>query len=515
MPKTISFHNGTTWSRGHNIRDERYTSKQKHIDTSLTVNNVTICDIPVRQAYEEIFGQAVQEYNDRQKRADRKIDCYYDKIKKDKRKHPVYECIVQIGDKDDTGNSAELEKQALIRFAEEWKQRNPNLYLIGAYIHADEPNGTVHLHCDYIPVAECSRGMKIQNSYDKALQQQGFKSENIHQTAQIAWQEREREALTAICRELFIDAQHSQGIGKGREYLTPQEYQRTKDRMKEQIETELQPLRDEFQEYAEMQTSIRDVQLDQKKIPFSKRVSVNAAELNTLTRQARAYTANKQAIITLKQDQQDVEQGKQELVQGREQLEIDRATFEEERKKALAVIAEEREKIDTAKIVLNHDEYIKKLLCRIQYLEDEIKILNNRNNDLKLNLDLERSAVSRVDRTFRSTVSEKNERIKSLERQLQQSDENLSKVYQVLINVVKAVGMLKYDKGKYKISGLSEEQGRLIDAIANYGAYRAEQDSFMDFSKIMQEKIGISEDMQDFIDKLAPKKNRGRGGMKR
>lgn len=64
-----------------------------------------------------------------------------------------------------------------------------------------------------------------------------------------------------------------------------------------------------------------------------------------------------------------------------------------------------------------------------------------------------------------------------------------------------------------KVSGLSEEQSRLIDAIANYGAYWAEQDGFTDFSKIMQEKIGISEGMQDFIDKLAPKKNRGRGGM--
>lgn len=36
MPKTISFHNGTAWSRGHNIRDERYTSKQEHIDKALT-----------------------------------------------------------------------------------------------------------------------------------------------------------------------------------------------------------------------------------------------------------------------------------------------------------------------------------------------------------------------------------------------------------------------------------------------------------------------------------------------
>lgn len=228
MPKTISFHNGSNWSRGHNIRDERYTSKQEHINSSLSANNIIVCDVPVRQAYEEIFRQAVQEYNDRQTRKDRKIDCYYDKIKQDKRKHPVYECIVQIGDRNDTGNNAELEKQALIRYAQKWAERNPNLHLIGAYIHCDEPDGTVHLHCDYIPVAECSRGMSIQNSLDKALRQQGLKSININQTAQMAWQTQERNALMSICQELNIAVQLNQERTKGRQHLSTAEYKAEK-----------------------------------------------------------------------------------------------------------------------------------------------------------------------------------------------------------------------------------------------------------------------------------------------
>lgn len=491
MPKTISFHNGTTWSRGHNIRDERYTGKQEHIDTSLTANNVTICDVPVRQVYEEIFGQAVQEYNDRQKRADRKIDCYYDKIKKDKRKHPVYECIVQIGDKDDTGNSAELEKQALIRFAEEWEQRNPNLYLVGAYIHADEPNGTVHLHCDYIPVAECSRGMKIQNSYDKALQQQGFKSENIHQTAQIAWQEREREALTAICRDLNIDAQHSQGIGKGREYLTPQEYQRAKDRMKEQIETELQPLRNELQEYAEMQTPIRAVQLEQKKIPFSKRVSVNADELSMLKRQARAYTANKQAITTLKQDQQDVEQGKQELAQGQEQLKKDRSSFEEERKTALIAINTESEKL---RVAMERQRNLNMLLIQTENSLQAEKKKSHDNFVAKLNIQHE--------------LGEKEKLIQELKEELSQCSETLRTTYRVLTSVVKAIGMLKYSDDDYKAS-LTNQQSRLIDAIRNYSKYWANLYGYPDLAEEMRTHIGISDGIQDEIQELMPKKSRG------
>ncbi|MDE6591906.1 MAG: plasmid recombination protein [Oscillospiraceae bacterium] len=242
MPKTVSFHNGTSWSRGHNVRDDRFIKEQNHIDKSLSGNNVVLKDEVVRKAYDRIFGEAVREYNAAQKRADRRIENYYNKIKESKKKHIVYECIVQIGDKDDTGNNALPEKEALKCFADTWEQRNPNLKLIGAYIHGDEPNGTVHMHIDYIPVAECARGMKLQNSLDKALQQQGFFTKNIKQTAQMAWQERERKALVNICKDLNIDVfQNTQGITKGRGHYGKAEYQREKDRAKQQIERELLP----------------------------------------------------------------------------------------------------------------------------------------------------------------------------------------------------------------------------------------------------------------------------------
>ena len=110
-------------------------------------------------------------------------------------------------------------------------------------------------------------------------------------------------------------------------------------------------------------------------------------------------------------------------------------------------------------------------------------------------------------------IADKDKSIEELKLTIQSLQQANKETYESLTNIVKAVGMLKYDKGKYKVAGLSEEQSRLIDAIANYGAYWAEQDGFSDFAKTMQENIGISKGMQDFIDKLAPKKNRGRGGI--
>ena len=251
MSKTISFHNGTQWSRGHNIRDKRYTSKQEHIDSSLTKNNVVLCDIPIRQAYSGIFDAALQEYNSKQKRKDRKIDDYYLKIKNDKRKHVAYECIVQIGDCHDTGNNAVVEKEALKRFVLSWEERNPNLKLIGAYIHCDEPEGTVHAHIDYIPVANCNRGMSLQNSFDRALQQQGFKSENIHKTAQVAWQNSEREVLLNICKELGIDAQLNQNITKGRSHLDTPEYK--------EVQSNLAEIRLELSKNEDLKTKIANI----------------------------------------------------------------------------------------------------------------------------------------------------------------------------------------------------------------------------------------------------------------
>lgn len=313
MPKTISFQNGKEWSKGHNVRDERYVGKQEHIDSSLTKYNVTICDIPVRQAYAEIFGQSVEEYNANQNRSDRRISDYYDKIKRDKRKRPVYECVVQIGDKDDTGNAAELEKQALIRFAEEWDKRNPNLRLIGAYVHCDEFNGTVHMHLDYIPVAKCTRGMRLQNSLDRALQQ-GFKSENVHQTAQIAWQDSEREALCAICRELGIDAQHNQGKTGGRKHLSKTEYIRAKEEQQSQIESELSPLKEELNKVAKKKVRLDEIDgIETGKSLFGGKVTVSPKDWDTVRALAKKEVTDEKKVKALKKERDVAVQERDEL----------------------------------------------------------------------------------------------------------------------------------------------------------------------------------------------------------
>lgn len=479
MAKTISFHNGTTWSRGHNVRDERYTSQQEHIDSTLTEQNVNIRDVPVRQAYADIFGQAVNEYNAKQKRSDRRITDYYDKIKQDKRKHPVYECIVQIGDRSDTGNAAELEKQALIRFAEEWDKRNPNLRLIGAYIHCDEPDGTVHMHLDYIPVAECTRGMRLQNSLDRALQQQGFKSEDIHRTAQIAWQDREREVLCDICIELGIDAQRNQGIGQGREYLTPQEYKRAKQQQQEQIDEELQPIKEELDEYRQLQVSAKPLEIDEKKSLLGKRVSIPAEDYEKLKKQARAYRVNRKELKDIRGERTKLEKDKSHWRAISRDLE-QRSAELSEREKSVNAMYDRQKDLNQLLEQSERDGKAK---------DQEIATLKAENGSL-------RAEIKRVRETLTQKINDLSERFRG--------------AYTSLANVVKAVGMLKYDKiDGYKVEGLTKKQDRLIDGLAEYGAKWAKEDGFPEMAEEMEKRVGISKSISKIIEPQAPKRSKG------
>lgn len=472
MPKTISFHNGSTWSRGHNIRDERYTSKQEHINSSLSANNIIVYDMPVRQAYEEIFGQAVQEYNDRQTRKDRKIDCYYDKIKNDKRKHPVYECIVQIGDRNDTGNNAEFEKQALIQYAQTWAERNPNLHLIGAYIHCDEPDGTVHLHCDYIPVAECSRGMSIQNSFDKALRQQGLQSININQTAQMDWQTQERTALMSICQELNIDVQLNQERTKGRRHLTTAEYKAEKSKLEQAIEQELQPLRDELQEYTDIKRDFENIAIQTTKIPIVRKVVVSEAELQEIENQAKSYRAVRRQLETLESREETVSK-KEKALQTKE-LEL------AEREKNCQEIEKTSKKIKQALEQAEKD--IKRYSSELSYKKTELIETTIELEDMRDKLD---SLIKKYDSLMKTA----------------RNDCCLIRDFTI------SMKMLLYSENSPYKTNLTEEQANIIKSIINITKELLKKRNMPQAVNDIENKCEISSLILNEIKKLTSSEN--------
>ena len=208
MGVTISTHNGSAVAREHNIRNPKVTGKEGHINPN-GIHETWIDEKP-QAAYERLFGAAVEKYNDKQKRSDRKITDYYRQICGDKKKHAVYEMIIAVGDRTDysSGNLDEKTAKSILReFVDGWQERNPHLVLIGAYYHADE-QGAPHAHLDYIPVANgYKRGLETQSALVKALEQQGF-SKDGKETAQIQWERRENAHLESLCESRSIEVIH-------------------------------------------------------------------------------------------------------------------------------------------------------------------------------------------------------------------------------------------------------------------------------------------------------------------
>lgn len=236
---TISTHNGSQISRKHNIRDKSVVSKEKHIDPNGW--HETWLDISPKKAYKEVFEKAVIEYNNKQKRNDRKITDYYQKICKDKKKHSIYEMICGVyGD----NITPELSHDILYDYAKNFQKRHPNLYVTGIYFHADEEGKAPHIHIDYFPVAQMQRGMALQNSLVKALEQEGFMSgAKYKDTAQIKFEYSENSILESICNKYGLDIEHPQR-DMNVEHLDTAVYKKTKEL--ESLETEKLDLRDEI-----------------------------------------------------------------------------------------------------------------------------------------------------------------------------------------------------------------------------------------------------------------------------
>lgn len=229
MARRISYSRG----RGKSTHNNRELIAD-NVDVSRTKDNIIIKDQPLDEAYKEIFGVAQSEYNSKQKRKDRRIDDYFDKlfgcsatdnkateiITNDNKQQSFYEWVIGIGSSIDTalvdwtdskGNEykADLEaartaalclKEYMLGSEElgipSYEQRNPNFHVVQAIIHMDEH--TPHLHKEIVPFCDgYKKGMTRQQSISKALEAMGY---GIGETAILKWQQSERDVFETICK---------------------------------------------------------------------------------------------------------------------------------------------------------------------------------------------------------------------------------------------------------------------------------------------------------------------------
>lgn len=157
---------------GGDIRHNNRLFRPSNVDHSRTPDNITLAREDIQDAYHRLFNDSVTKYNESQKRNDRKIKNYFDKIYRSKKEKPFYEFIAQVGNQGDQPDQKKC-VEILEDFHKMMQKDYPNMVIFNSVIHVDE--STPHLHLDFIPVGEgYKKGLEKRVSMQKALQNLGF-----------------------------------------------------------------------------------------------------------------------------------------------------------------------------------------------------------------------------------------------------------------------------------------------------------------------------------------------------
>ena len=150
----------------HNLRKYRSNDYDKEKIVILWGTDKLVQD--VKKVYMEQFSEAVEEYNKKQTREERKIHDYFEKTAKSNKDMAV-ELIFQIGDKEFWDKNPDKRRRMDVAFKEilELLQKfAPNLVVANAVIHYDE--ASPHMHVVAVPVSEgFKKGMTKQVSKRK------------------------------------------------------------------------------------------------------------------------------------------------------------------------------------------------------------------------------------------------------------------------------------------------------------------------------------------------------------
>lgn len=242
MQRTISAMVGKG-SVNHNSRK----FKAENVDADRSHLNIDYCNKSIKKVYHELFDEALERYNAKQTRADRKIANYYEKIRSSKQEKPFHELILQIGDKENMSAESEngqLAMQVLDEYYRSFQERNPKLRVFSAHLHLDE--ATPHLHIDFVPFTTGSkRGLDTRVSLKQALAAQGYTGGSRGDTEWSQWVLSEKEQLAAVMERYGIEWEQK---GTHEKHLSVLDYKKQERAEEiEQLESKITAKQTEFE----------------------------------------------------------------------------------------------------------------------------------------------------------------------------------------------------------------------------------------------------------------------------
>ena len=337
MQRTISAMVGKG-SVNHNSRK----FKAENVDGTRTHLNIDYCNENIKKVYHELFDEALERYNYKQTRADRKIENYYEKIRNSKQEKPFHEIILQIGNKDDTGAITEdgkLAAKVLGEYMGKFQERNPTLKVFSAHLHMDE--ATPHLHIDFVPFTTGSkRGLDTRVSLKQALAALGFKGGTRSDTEWNQWVAAEKEQLAAVMQRHDIEWEKK---GTHEKHLSVLDFEK-QERQKEvaELEQTISGSKEELSDILHQQIAAgqETEQIRKEGEAIRQEVSELSATNLLLKEQTEILAEDKEKLLSenekLEKQQKKLQQDINKMVQSKEVMERNIHAYDEDVKWQLA-----------------------------------------------------------------------------------------------------------------------------------------------------------------------------------
>lgn len=469
MP-TVSIAKGRGYLN-HNDRSIDRVS-EKSWDPELSRKNVICRNIPIQDAYNQIFGKALSEYNQRQidvNHPERQIKNYYDHISRSKQEKPFYEFVVAFGNMNDKDTEIyPVLQRCLDEYITNFDERNPNFKVFQKIVHLDE-KGIDHAHLDFIPVSTHNkRGLSVKNSFRGALKEMGYTGK----TAFLDWRQSEEKYMAEILERHGLEFER----GSGRdEHLNVRQYQAEAREINRLAQQKLKNME---------LPSIPEPEIKINPITKSESVKLSKTEFDKI----KQVIEHQQTQIT------SLEAQKSDLSAKLENVEL---------------------KLDTAR----KKPYMRENETLMQNLQDESDFseeltkkygkLSNQYVDLFKSykkLEKENNSLHQENASQFCKIKELEMKISNISQDFYKK---LTNAYVSIKNIVQAVGMLKYDKDEgYRIENITAKQERLIDGVSEYGSALAKQNEYPELAEKMDNKVGIDKSIGSFVKLPEPERTR-------
>lgn len=379
--------------------------------------------------------------------------------------------------------------------------------IISAVVHADETS--LHLQMYYVPItdkwqekvyAKGEDGKVLRNAKGSPIQAKDANGKTVYRQVEDPdapklsrsefWRVRGGQSSYSRLQDSFHEQIGKRyglergEVGSNKEHRTKAQWEQAQlNEQKLKLAEEVAEYgklkefaKDKIKEYHDLNVSAEEVTVTGTKMPFGM-IAVKENDLLKMQEQAKAYVVNRDEVDEVRDRYRDVRSRENDAYRFEQHLDY--------RKKELDA---REKKLDNYAETL-HDAYTRQLNLN-RLLEQAEKD----NKDLKLKVS---SLTAKMDELW-------DKYLKYVENSLNEIDtlkNDLRGAYESLTNVVKAVGMLKYDKtNEYRVDGLSKKQERLIDGIARYGAEWAKRDGFPDLAEDMEKHVGISKGIRKTIE---------------